>query len=179
VDERIRVTFDMDLRRRRLAALARVAALVELAFVLAIWTLLALGVLLAVWPVALAKGRIPEPLHRFQLRYLSGWTRGVAWFALVSAPRTVTVDARRSRQSRVTVLLRPLLALPAIVLASVLTVALGGTAIAAWFVAVARGRTTEGLRELGAFCIRYQAETLAYLLLLTPRYPALAPQTPQ
>ena len=67
------------------------------------------------------------------------------------------------------------LALPAIVLWSVLGVVLSLVAVAAWFVAVALGRTTAGLQELGTFCLRYQLETEAYLLLLTAAYPRLAP----
>jgi hypothetical protein len=73
------------------------------------------------------------------------------------------------------VVFRPLLALPAVVLGSVLAVALAWAAVGAWFVALALGRTTEGLRELGAFCIRYHAEVAAYVLLLTPRGPRLEP----
>jgi hypothetical protein len=30
------------------------------------------------------------------------------------------------------------------------------------------------MRDLGAYCIRYQAQTNAYLLLLTEAYPSLA-----
>jgi hypothetical protein len=48
-------------------------------------------------------------------------------------------------------------------------------AVAAWFVAVALGRTTAGLQELGTFCLRYQLETQAYVTLLTSTYPRLAP----
>jgi len=61
------------------------------------------------------------------------------------------------------------------VLGSVLNVVLGLVGIATWFVALVRGRTTEGLRELGAFCVRYQVEVLAYLLLLSPRAAKLEP----
>jgi hypothetical protein len=67
------------------------------------------------------------------------------------------------------------LALPAIVLWSVFGVVLALVAIASWFVALALGRTTSGLQELGTFCLRYQLETLAYVLLLSASYPRLAP----
>jgi Domain of unknown function (DUF4389) len=177
VAERIRVTFDTDLRRGRLAVLLRLPVALAPAVALTIWTVAAAALLVASWPVIAVRGRVPRPLHRFQLHYLRNWTRFVAWLALVSAPRGVAVEAERIRQQRATVLLRPLLVSPAVVLASVLTVALAWTAVGAWVVALAGGRTTEGLRELGAFCIRYQAETLAYLLLLTPSAPMLAPPT--
>jgi hypothetical protein len=48
-------------------------------------------------------------------------------------------------------------------------------AVASWFVALALGRTTAGLQELGTFCVRYQLEVGSYLLLLTASYPRLAP----
>jgi hypothetical protein len=86
------------------------------------------------------------------------------------------VEAEVERQPRWTVLLRPLLAVPAVVLASVLGIVLLASSVGAWFVSLTRGRTTEGLRELGAFCLRYVAETAAYLLLVTPLYPTLAPR---
>ena len=88
----------------------------------------------------------------------------------------VQLEAERQPQRRWTVLLRLALAVPALVLASVFGVVQSGTAVAAWFVALVLGRTTEGLRELGAFCLRYATETAAYLLLVTPRYPTLAPR---
>jgi hypothetical protein len=40
--------------------------------------------------------------------------------------------------------------------------------------ALATARYPRGFRDLSAYCIRYQAQTYAYLLLLTDRYPTLA-----
>jgi hypothetical protein len=42
------------------------------------------------------------------------------------------------------------------------------------FYALATGRSPRGFRDLSAYCLRYQAQTYAYLLLLTDRYPTLA-----
>jgi hypothetical protein len=57
--------------------------------------------------------------------------------------------------------------------------ALGGAAsIAAlysWFYALVRGRVPRGLRNLGAYEIRYYAQTLGYALLFTDRYPYSGP----
>jgi len=44
----------------------------------------------------------------------------------------------------------------------------------AWFIALALGRVPKGMRDLMAYCLRYNAQTYAYLLLLTDRYPTLA-----
>ena len=43
-----------------------------------------------------------------------------------------------------------------------------------FFVAVAAGRYPRGFRDLSAYTLRYQAQTFAYLLFLTDRYPSLA-----
>jgi uncharacterized protein DUF4389 len=47
-------------------------------------------------------------------------------------------------------------------------------AFLSWFVAVAVGRVPAGFQNLGAYCLRYQAQTHGYLLLLTDRYPSLS-----
>ena len=173
--QRIRLTFGTDLQRRRLVVLFRVLLAALPALVIAGWTALVVVTLVMAWLSAATRGELPDRLHEFERRYVFNLARLVAWFALVSPRDGVSLEAPRSRQPRATVVFRPLLALPAVVLASVLAVALAWSAVAAWFVAVARGRTTEGLRELGAFCIRYHAEVVAYLLLLTPRAPRLTP----
>ena len=47
-------------------------------------------------------------------------------------------------------------------------------AILSWFVALAVARVPAGFQNLGTYCLRYQIQTLAYVLLLTDRYPTLA-----
>ncbi len=34
---------------------------------------------------------------------------------------------------------------------------------------------SQGMRDLSAYCLRYQAQTCAYVFLLTVRYPSLSP----
>jgi len=177
------VTFDTDLRRRRLAVLFRLFAAVVPAIVLAAWTALAAAVLVVAWPATFVRGRTPRPLHRFLCGYVRYSAQVSAWFHLVSRrfPSLRSRDAHpvqlaaapRLPQGRIGALLRIVLAVPWLVLGSVLGVVLALSAIAAWFVSVVRGRTTEGLRELGAFCVRYQVEVLAYVLLVTPHAPKL------
>jgi Domain of unknown function (DUF4389) len=184
VDERVRVTFDTDLRRRRLAVLFRVVPAILPEIVLATWTALAAPVLVVAWLATLARGRMPRPLHRFLRGYVRYSAQVAAWFQLASgrfpSPRRrdthpVQLAAPQLPQRRIAVLLRIVLAVPSLVLGSVLGVVLAVSAVAAWFVSLARGQTTEGLRELGAFCVRYQAEVLAYVLLVTPHAPKLTP----
>jgi hypothetical protein len=181
--ERVHVRLGDDLRRPRLGVLMRVPLAVPPALVVTVWTIPAAVALVVVWPATCVRGQAPRRLHHWLSGYLRAWTQLVAWLDLVSGSypvlrrrylHPVQVDAPRLRQGRIAVLLRPALTLPGIVLASVLGVVLTAAAVAAWFVALARGRTTEGLRELGAFCLRYQVETLAFLLLVSSAAPRLA-----
>lgn len=179
----MRLTEDRDLRRRRLGVVLRSLLLIPAGIAAAVWALIAAVALPLAWIAALIGGRVPPFLHRTLVAALDYLVQVNAWSSLVSGrypwPRRrrrhpVQIEAERERQRRWTVLLRLPLAVPAVVLASVLGVVQGGTAVGAWFVSLILGRTTEGLRELGAFCLRYVMETAAYLLLITPRYPTLA-----
>ena len=69
--------------------------------------------------------------------------------------------------------LRILLAVPAALLASSSADGAAGS-VALGLVRRALHRTdAEGMRDLSAYCLRYQAQALGYLLLLTARYPTL------
>jgi hypothetical protein len=184
-DQRLRVRSDEPLRRGRLGVALRIVLLVPHAVVLVAWSVLAACVLVGAWLAASLTGRVPARLHRSLAAYVRYTGQVTAWFNLLSgrypsAARTLAhpfaVDVPEpSRQSRLLALARPLLALPALLLASVFRVVLALSAVAAWFTALAFGRTTAGLQELGTFCLRYELEAVAYLLLLTPRFPRLAP----
>jgi len=173
------------LRRKRLVVLLRAFLFVPHYIVLGIWSVLAVVVLPVAWFAALFAGRVPARLHRFLAAYLRYSGQATAWFCLVSGrypdplhtlehPFEIDIPERR-RQPRLVTLLRVLLGVPALVLASVFRVVLSTAAVATWFVALVRGRTTTGLQELGTFCLRYELEATAYLLLLTARYPRVAP----
>ena len=185
-EDRLRIHSEEPLRRGRLAVALRVVLVIPHLVVAAGWSIVAAGALLAAWAIASVTGRVPSKLHRSLAAYLRYTGQLTAWFHLLSgrypsAARTLVhpfvVDVPPSRrQSRLRVLLRPLVALPALLLASVFRVVLSLSAVAAWFGALALGRTTAGLQELGTFCLRYELEAVAFLLLLTPDRPRLAPE---
>ncbi len=107
----------------------------------------------------------------------------------------VRLPATPSRQARWRILLRLLLALPAFLVFSTLGgLAVGGStrgrsksagaqafglgatsAVLGWFASLFTGRMPRGLRDAGAFSIGYQAQTLAYLFLITDAYPSADP----
>lgn len=184
-DVRLRVRAHEPLRRRRLAVILRLPLVVPHYIVLVVWGLLAAPAVAVAWLALLIEGRLPTWLHRFLAAFLRYQGQVTAWFDLLSAhyPDPLhTVDhpfrieiPERPRQKRLVTLFRLPLVLPAIVLTSVLNVVLTTVAIPAWFAGVIFGRTTAGLQELGVFCLRYGLESQAYVMLLTPDYPRLAP----
>jgi Domain of unknown function (DUF4389) len=184
-DGRLRVRDEESLRRRRLPVLLRAVLYVPHAIVLTVWSLVLAPTLVIVWLALLIEGRMPIWLHRFVAAYVRYAGQVTAWFVLLSArypdpmhtedhPFVVDVP-ERPRQPRLVTLLRPVLAIPPLLLAAALRVVLTLAAIPAWFAGVALGRTTGGLQELGTFCLRYELEAVAYTLLLTPSYPRLVP----
>jgi hypothetical protein len=167
---RVRVEAEEPLRRRRFVVLLRVVFVVPHYIVLSIWTMLVVPAVAIAWLALLIEGRLPSFLHRF----LGAFLRYQGPLHTDDHPFRIELP-ERPRQPRVVTLFRLPLALPPIVLASAFNVVLSIAAVAAWFVAVALGRTTAGLQELGTFCLRYQLETQAYVTLLTSTYPRLAP----
>jgi uncharacterized protein DUF4389 len=173
------------LRRRRLTAFLRLVLAVPQQVVLVTWSVLIPAAAAIAWLAALIDGRVPQWLIRFLSAFLRYRGQVTAWFYLLSDrypdplhtlehPFAIELPDR-PRHPRLVTLFRLPLALPAIVLWSVLGVVLTLVAVASWFAALALGRTTAGLQELGRFCLRYQLEAEAYLLLLTASYPRLAP----
>jgi uncharacterized protein DUF4389 len=183
-DTRVRIESGEPLRRRRLSVLFRALLVIPHLLVLSVWSLLAVPALAIAWLALLIEGRLPSFLHRFLGAFLRYQGQVSAWFGLLSArypdplhtlqhPFRIELG-ERSRQPRLVTLFRLPLAVPALVLASVLNVVLSLASAAAWFIALVLGRTTAGLQELGTFCLRYQVETQAYTTLLTSAYPRLA-----
>ncbi|MFL6011319.1 MAG: DUF4389 domain-containing protein [Gaiellaceae bacterium] len=186
VDEgRVRVWDDEPLRRRRLAVLLRLPLFVPPLVVVALWSALAVPAVVLGWVVLLIAGRMPVRVYGFLAAYIRYVGQASAWFHLLSGrypsvrharehPFTIELPGR-APQPRLVTLFRAPLALPAVILASAFRVVLALAAFAAWFVALALGRTTAGLQELGTFCLRYELETNAYVLLVSSRYPRVSP----
>jgi len=182
----VAIAVDDDLGRPRLLVAFRALLVMPHVFWLVLWTVPATIAALLAWLVALARGRVPRPLHRFLAAFVRANTQVTAFLYLVGRPFPGFVGREGSypidltiappeRHSRLGVLGRLVLAVPALLLAS----AYGGVAFVAavlgWFAALVVGRMPSGLRDLGAAALRYQAQTYAYLLLLTARYPDSSP----
>jgi Domain of unknown function (DUF4389) len=173
-----------DLRRNRLTVFFRLILAIPLFIWVAIWGLAVSLVVLVAWVVGLVTGRVPEPLHSFMASFTRYYTHVSAYIWIASDPYPgftgatgYPVDleiAPATSQSRLTILFRLILAIPAEIVTYVLQSVAGVVAILAWFYALFTGRANEGMRDLQAYCLRYQAQTTAYVLLLTQRYPSFS-----
>lgn len=172
---------DDDLRRSRVVSPLRLPLAVPHLVWLALWTMVALVALVVGWIAAVVRGRLPIGLHRLLAAYARA-TIHVAAFASGAAnpfPGFVAalpypldlVLAGPARQRRASVAARPVLALPVVTLSAVLLLVVAVCAVTGWAVSVALGRMPVRLQRVLVACLRFQALTLAYVLLLTGRYP--------
>jgi Domain of unknown function (DUF4389) len=188
-DHPVRLIVTDDLKRSRLTVFFRLLLAIPHLLWLFLWGIAAFFVAIVGWFAALIKGQLPDGMHRFQARYQVYVTRFYAYYNLLAnpyppfhgGPADYPVDLQvpaPERQSRWKILFRIILGIPALILAWVFGQVLGILAFLGWFVCVVMGRMPKGMRDLGAYCLRYQEQTNCYLVLLTDRYPSLAGPTP-
>jgi hypothetical protein len=115
-------------------------------------------------------------------------------------PIDIRLPEEPVRQRRWTIFVRIFLAIPALIVSAALAGSTGASfsssargsgnrtssfngggalilvcAFLGWFASLARGRMPKGLRDAGAYAIGYTAQSTAYLLLVTERYPNADP----
>jgi hypothetical protein len=174
------------LRRSRLTVFFRLALAFPHLVWLALWGILVAPLAIFNWVVTLILGTTPGWLHRFFSRYVRYQLHVSAFLYLVGNPFPGFAGAAgsypielhlagRERQNRWRVGFRLILAFPALLLASVFSQLLFVVAVFGWFVGLFTARMPLGLRNLGAFALRYTAQTSAYLLLLAEAYPYSGP----
>jgi hypothetical protein len=174
-----------DLKRWRLTVALRWLLALPHLFVLGAWTYIALPVTLVNWFITLVRGRPSTGVHAWASRFIRYQAHVNAYVYLVADPYPsfrgwpgrYPVDlaiAPPTDQVRWKTLLRIILVIPAYVFATVLGYVLFFVAFIGAFYALATGRYPRGFRDLSAYCLRFQAQTFGYLLLVTDRYPTLA-----
>jgi uncharacterized protein DUF4389 len=183
----VRLRIDDDLCRSRLTVLFRLLLVLPHLVWLLGWTFVAQVAAFANWVAVVITGETPAVFHGFLASYVRYTTHVNAYLFLAANPFPgfrgapgYPVDVELpppGRQSRWSAGFRLVLAVPAALLASALGT-LGGpggvvtvAAIGSWFAALALGRSPRGLRDLTAYGLGYTAQTLAYLLVITARYP--------
>ncbi len=210
----IRIIVSDDLERSRVTVFFRLLLAIPHLFVVLLWGIAAFAVSIVLWLALVIEGKAPRTLQEFVATYIRYATQVSAYVYLAAGPypafggaRGYPVDLeidRAARQSRGKVAARIVLAVPTILLVSVLgggltaanwssltagwsgsdarwstTWSLGGlassAAFLAWFAILARGRMPRGLRDLVAYCIGYTAQATGYFMLVTDRYPTTDP----
>lgn len=186
-----------DLARSRLTVGFRLLLALPHVVWLLLWSLAVLLLWVVVWILVVAGRSVPDSLHRFLARYVRYATQLGAFVTLAADPFPgftgapgYPVDleiAPPAPQGRAGALFRLVLAVPALLLAAALGNGVGGgsggwsggttvvAAVLAWFACLASGRMPWGLRDLSTYGIGYSAQTLAYVLFLTDRYPCADP----
>lgn len=148
---------------------------------LGLWGIPVLVVWIVAWFAALILGRVPDPLHNFLASYQRYSTRVSAFYLGLASPfppfgggGSYPVDLEidpAARQRRLGIFFRGLLAFPALILNYPLFYLLLMVWFFGWFASLVLGRMPAPLENLGIFATRWVAQTSAYLMLLTNRYP--------
>ena len=183
----VRVTVADDLRRSRVLVLFRLPVAIPHLVWLLLWGIVAFVAVFLNWLVTLATGQSPRPFHRFLSAYVRYGTHVWAFVFLVGnpfpgfvgKPGTYPVDVElpdSEPQRRLVTLFRLVLYVPALIISGALWGAAFVAALLGWFVAIVRGEMPDGLRNLGAYALRYAAQSNAYLYVLTERYPDSGPR---
>ena len=182
----IRLRVEGDLGRSRLTVFFRFLLAIPHFVWLYLWGALALIAVLLGWFATLVTGKLPSPFHRFLGAFLRYQTHVYAFLGVVANPFPGFTGAAGSypvdleidppeRQNRLKTLFRLVLAVPALMVANVLGLLVYLVVLFLWVAGLVLGRAPEGLRNLGAFIVRYWAQTYGYLYLLTDRYPFTGP----
>lgn len=207
----VRLVVEDDLARNRVTVFFRLILAIPHFIWIFLWSIGMIFVAVANWFVTLAAGYPAAPLHRWTCSYVRYSTHLNAYVYLAANPYPgfmgeegeYPIDLRLPApgpQKRWKTLIRIILAIPALILATALgggggftytsrsgsgssrfagvsgRGALSGTcAVLGWFAILARGRMPKGLRDASAYGIGYGAQALAYLLFVTDRYPDADP----
>jgi hypothetical protein len=174
-----------DLKRSRLTVLVRAFLVLPHLIWLTLYASVALFVALANWIVTLIKGRSPQRTHRWLVRFLRYTVYVYSYLYVLANPyppfhgdqRSYTIDLQvegPDDQRRLVTAFLLVLVIPAFVLSWVLSQVLQVIGLLAWVIAIFLGRIPRGMEQLGLYCLRYQTQVYAYLLVVTDRYPTTA-----
>ena len=178
-----------DRRRWRLTSALRLPLALPHIYLAEYWGIVAIVVSIANWVLTLVRGRSPDALHAWLSRYVRYATHVQAYVYLAADPYprfrgwegTYPVDLQidpSAPQARWKTAIRIVLAIPALVFSYVLGVVAFVVGFLSWFVAVGFARVPTGFQNLLAYWLRYQAQTMAYVFMLTDQYPTLAAKPP-
>ncbi|MBS1870430.1 MAG: DUF4389 domain-containing protein [Actinobacteria bacterium] len=193
MNDPVKLVVTDDLQRTRASVCFRIVLAIPHFVWLAIWGIAVFFVVIANGLITLIKGRSPDAVHQFLSEYVRYAVHVQAYVNLIadrypgfSGHPGYPIDVRfapSQQQNRWTVLFRLVLAIPALLVTAAL---IGGTrvraqwtpgsllatvAVLGWFSSLVRARMPRGMRDAGAYALAYVAQVLAYLFVLTDRYP--------
>ena len=182
----IRVTVSDDLQRSRLTTFFRLLLALPHFIWLLLWGIAVVFAALANGVMTVIRGTSPQGLHNFLAAYVRYEIHVFAYVQLVAnpfpgftgRPGSYPVDVEiegPQRQNRWISGFRVFLAIPALFLSGALGTAAYVAAFFSWFHGLFRAQVPRGLRNLGAFELRYAAQTYGYFVLLTDKYPFSGP----
>lgn len=173
-----------DLERNRLTVLFRLFLALPHFIWAAIWGFGAYFVVIVAWFIALFMGRVPDGIHNFLAGYVRYQAHVYAYFSLAANPFPAFMPAAgypvdfeiapAAKQNRLVTFFRFLLVIPAIIVLYVLQLVAYVVMVLGWFYSLVTGKMAKGMRDLLAYWIRYQSQTIGYILLVTSRYPSFS-----
>jgi hypothetical protein len=173
-----------DLQRNRLTVFFRILLVMPHLIWLTLWGIVVSFAIFFAWLVGIFAGRIPDGLHSFIASYLRYQTHVRAYWFLAADPFPAfsgaagyPIDvaiAPAEKQSRLTIFFRLLLAVPALIVVTLLMYVAEIVAFLAWFYALILGNLHSGLRDVLVYWLRYDVQAFGYLALLTQRYPTFS-----
>jgi hypothetical protein len=178
-----------DLRRSRLTVFFRVLLAIPHIIWLELWGIVALLAVIANWFATLFSGTPPQGLHRFISSYVRYAIQVYSYLFLIAnpfppfsaKPGTYPVGVEigpPERQNRWRTGFRAFLALPALFISGAYFWVLYTAALLAWWASLFTARMPQGFRNAGLLALRYNAQLLSYLYVLTDRYPYSGPTDP-
>ena len=173
-----------DLQRNRLTVFFRILLVIPHLIWLTLWGIVVSFAIFFAWVVGIFAGRIPDGLHGFIASYLRYQTHVRAYWFLAADPFPAfsgaagypvdVVIAAPEKQSRLTIFFRLLLAIPALIVVTLLMYVAEIVAFLAWFYALILGNLHSGLRDVLVYWLRYDVQAFGYVALLTQRYPTFS-----
>jgi hypothetical protein len=180
----IRIVVTDDLVRSRLTVFFRILLVIPLFIWAMLWAIAVWFAVVFAWFAGIVLGRVPAGLHGFIAAFVRYSTHVNAYFSIAANPYPsftgapgYPIDlevAPPASQSRLTIFFRSLLAIPALIVLYLLNAVAQIVMVAAWFFAVFAGRMHPSLRDVLVYWLRYNAQTVGYLCLLTQRYPSFS-----
>ncbi len=175
------ISFGSPARQSRVTVAFRI--LIAIPHLVVLWVLEVIGGLLAIvgWFAALALGRLPRWIARYQMGLIAYSIRVNSYVFLVAGKfppfgfsavdYSIGVRIGASRLSRIKVFFRLLLCIPAAIVSSIAQQGLTVFSLITWLVTLVRGQTPQAMFGAAAAVIRYQARLHAYVSLVTDVYP--------